>query len=248
MVGSSMSIAKANTVINTTVAESLRIFADELGNAPDFNAALHTLIKNTIKEHKRIVFNGNGYDDEWVHEAESRGLLNLNTTPDALTYMLSDKNVALYERHKVFSQAELRSRFEISLENYCTLCNIEAVTMYKLIKKNILYVATSYAGELGQAASAKLALVPEVDCTYERDTVRRVSEISAGLHKKVAELFELLCEAEEKENVLERAFYFKETVLVKMEELRGLTDELELLVARKHWPFPTYGDLLFSVR
>jgi len=248
MVGSSMSIAKANTVINTTVAESLRIFADELEHAPDFNEGLQSLIKRTIKEHKRIVFNGNGYDDEWSREAEARGLLNLKTTPDALPYMLADKNVALYESHRVFSQAELRSRFEIGLENYCKLCNIEAVTMYKLIKKNILYVATSYAGELGRAAAAKLALVPEADCTYERDTVRRVSEISAGLHNKVAQLYEGLCEAEEKQNVLERACFFKDTVLVKMEELRCLTDELELLVARKHWPFPTYGDLLFSVR
>ena len=248
MVGSSMSIAQANTVINTAVAESLRIFADELEGAPDFHAGLHSLIKNTIAKHKRIIFNGNGYDGEWVREARERGLLNLKTTPDALPFLLAEKNVALYGRHNVFSAAELRSRYEISLENYCKLCNIEAVTMYKLVKKNILYVAVSYAGELSEAASAKLAFMPEADCSYERDTVRRLYEISAGLHKKVTELYGALCEAEEKQDILERAHFFKDAVLTKMEELRELADELELLVARKRWPFPTYGDLLFSVR
>ena len=161
---------------------------------------------------------------------------------------MHEKNVALYERHKVFSRAELLSRLEISLENYCKLCNIEAVTMYKLVKKNILYVATSYAGELSAAAAAKTALLPNADCTYERDTVRRLSELSAGMHKKVTELYSALCEAEEKQDALEKALFFKDAVRTKMEELRELADELELLVSRKHWPFPTYGDLLFSVR
>jgi len=243
-----MSIAGANIAINTAVAESLRLFADELENAPDFSAALHLLIKKTIKEHKRIIFNGNGYDDEWARDAEARGLLNIKTTPDALPYMLLDKNVALYERHGVFSRAELLSRFEIGLENYCKLCNIEAVTMYKLVKKNILYVATSYAGEISEAAAAKTAFLPEADCSYERDTVLRLSEISAGLHKKVTELYDALIEAGEKQDVFEKAGFFKDAVLTKMEELRKLTDELELIVSRKHWPFPTYGDLLFSVR
>ena len=248
MVGSDMSIAGANVVINTAVAESLRIFADELEAAPDFNAALHALIKKTIRDHKRILFNGNGYDKEWEREAEARGLLNLKTTPDALPYMLHEKNVELYQRHNVFTRAELRSRLEISLENYCKLCNIEAVTMYKLIKKNILYVATSYAGEISSAALAKTGFLPEADCSYERDTVRRLSELSAGMHKKVAELFNALYEAGEKTEVLEKAIFFKDAVLTKMEELRELADELELIVSRKHWPFPTYGDLLFSVR
>ena len=248
MVGSKMSIAGANVVINTAVAESLRVFADELEGAPDFNTALHTLIKKTIKNHKRILFNGNGYDKEWVKEAETRGLLNLKTTPDALPYMLHKKNVDLYERHNVFTGAELRSRLEISLENYCKLCNIEAVTMYKLVKKNILYVATSYAGEISKAAIAKTSFLPGVDCAYERDAVQRLSELSAGLHKNVSELYDALCEAGEKTDVLDKAVFFKDTVLTIMEDLRGLADELELIVSRKHWPFPTYGDLLFSVR
>lgn len=248
MVGSNMSIAKANVVINTTVAESLRLFADELEGAPDFQKALHLLIKKTINEHKRIIFNGNGCGDEWAQEAETRGLLNLKTTPDALPHLTREKNIALYEQHKIFSRAELISRLEISLENYCKLCNIEAVTMYKLVKKNILYVAMSYAGELSQAALAKTAFLHDADCAYEKDTVRRLSEISAGLHKKVAELYGALCEAEEKHDALEKALFFKDAVLTKMAGMRELTDELELLVSRKHWPFPTYGDLLYSVR
>jgi len=177
-----------------------------------------------------------------------RGLLNLKTTPEALPYMLHEKNVALYERHKVFSRTELLSRFEIGLENYCKLCNIEAVTMYKLVKKNILYAATAYAGELSDAAMKKTIFLPMTDCSYERETVTRLSEISTGLHKKVTELFDALSEAELKPEALDKAHFFKDSVLTKMAEMRELADELELLVSRKLWPFPTYGDLLFSVR
>jgi len=247
MVGSNMSIAKANTVINTAVAESLRVFAEELEGASDFQAALDILIKKTIKNHKRIIFNGNGYDDEWAREAKKRRLLNLATVPDALPYLLFEKNIALFERHKVFSRAELQSRYEISLENYCKLCNIEAVTMYKLVKKNIIYVASAYAGELSAAAVNKTSFLPKANCTYEKDTVLRLSEISAGLHKSVSALYDALCEAEEKNEILGKARFFKDNVLTNMAELRELADELELLVSRKHWPFPTYGDLLFSV-
>jgi len=248
MVGAKMSIAKANIMINTTVAESLRIFADELENAGDFGASLHQLIKRTIKEHKRILFNGNSYGDEWVNEAEKRGLLNLKTTPDALPYMIKDKNISLFERHKVFSHAELLSRYEIGLENYSTLCNIEAVTIYKLLKKNILPAGAVYAGELSEAAEAKRAFLGDVDCTYESETVKNLSELTGGLHKKIKELYDELCAAEDKNDLLEKANHYKDKVLTKMGELRELTDEMELLISREYWPFPTYGDLLFSVR
>ena len=253
MVGSKMSIAKANIMINTTVAESLRLFADELENASDFNAALHDLIKRTIKEHKRILFNGNSYGEEWRHEAKKRGLLNLETTPDALPYLINEKNISLFKQHKVFSHVELLSRYEIGLENYCKLCNIEAVTIYKIVKRNILPAAAIYAGELSEAASAKVAaaktaFMSTVDCTYERDTVVRLSELLSGAHKKETELFDELCIAEDKTDLLEKAYHYKDSVLVKMGELRELVDEMELLISRKHWPFPTYGDLLFSVR
>jgi len=248
MVGSKMSIAKANIMLNTTVAESLRIFADQLEGADDFNDSLNKLIRKTINEHKRILFNGNSYGEEWLHEAEKRGLLNLKTTPDALPYLIIDKNIELFERHKVFSHAELLSRYEIGLENYCKLCNIEAVTMYKLLKKNILPACTAYAGELSAAAEAKRKFLGDIDCSYERDTVERLAELSGSLHKNITGLYDELCVAEEKTGLLEKAYHYKDAVLTKMTELRELTDEMELLVSRKHWPFPTYGDLLFSVR
>jgi len=248
MVGSNMSIAKANIAINTAVAESLRLFADELEGASDFDSALQHLMRKTIRNHKRIIFNGNGYGDEWVREAEARGLLNLPATPDALPYMLHEKNVALFEQHNVFSRTELISRYETALENYCKLCNIEAVTMYKLVKKNILNVAAEYAGELSAFALSKSAFLPEADCTYERETVLRLSEVAAGLHKKVSELYDVLGDAEEERDALQKSRIFRDRVMPKMAEMRDHSDELELLVSRKQWPFPTYGDLLFSVR
>ena len=256
MVGSKMSIAKANIMINTIVAESLRVFADMLETADDFNTALHDLIKKTIKEHKRILFNGNSYGDEWVQEAQKRGLLNLKTTPDALPFLISEKNISMFELHRVFSRSELLSRYEIGLENYCKLCNIEAVTLYKITKRNILPATSIFTGELSGAAVAKTAAfdttlttsIFTVDCTYERDTVVRLSELLGKAHEKETELFNELCKAEDKTDLLDKAYHYKDAVLVRMSELRELVDEMELLVSRKHWPFPTYGDLLFSVR
>ena len=248
MVGSKMSIAKANIMLNTTVAESLRIFADELEGADDFNTSLHQLIKRTIKEHKRILFNGNSYGEQWEQEAKERGLLNLKTTPDALPYLIKDKNIALFERHKVFSHSELLSRYEIGLENYCKLCNIEAITMYKLVKKNILPAAVTYTGELSISAEHKRIFLGDVNCSYERDTVIQLSELTGDLHKQEIELIHELFTAEEKTDLLDKAYHYKNSVLTKMLLIRELVDEMELLVSRKHWPFPTYGDLLFSVR
>jgi glutamine synthetase len=248
MVGSDMSIAQANVVINTAVAESLRVFANELESAKDFNTALHKLIKKTITAHKRIIFNGDGYGDKWVQEAKSRGLLNLKTTPDALPHILNNKNVKLYEEHKVFSREELCARLEISLENYCNLLSIEAMTMYKLIKKSIINVAVNYAHELSRAALAKKKLVPDADCVYETQTVTRLSDITAGLHYKSQKLYMEMETATETEDAHDRAMYIKDNILPTMEEIRELADELELIIPRKDWPFPTYGDLLFSVR
>jgi len=254
MVGAKMSVAKANTVINTAVAESLRVFADELEGKEDFDAAVNNLIKETIKKHKRILFNGNSYSDEWKSEAKKRGLLNLCTTPDALPCMLEEKNISLYEKHKVFSRDEIRSRYEIGLEIYCKLCNIEAVTMYKLVKKHILPACCAYTAELCSAASAKRAFLAKADCRFERETAKRLSELTDSLHKRIAELYDELSAAERlhadasQSALLTNAHHYKDDVLFKMAQIRELTDEAELLTARKHWPFPTYGDLLFSVR
>ncbi|MCL2080010.1 MAG: glutamine synthetase III [Oscillospiraceae bacterium] len=248
MAGANMSIAKANTAINTAVAESLRVFADELENAKDFNAALHQLIKKTISRHKRILFNGNSYGEQWAVEAKKRGLLNLATTPDALPYMLLEKNIALYERHRVFSPDEIHSRYEICLENYCKLCNIEAVTMYKLARKHILPAGSRYAGELCRAASAKREFLANADCAYERESAKRLTALTDSLHKESNALYRELCKAEERTDLLERAKSYRDAVHAKMTAVRKLTDEMELIVARSDWPFPTYGDLLFSVR
>jgi len=248
MVGSAMSIAKANIAINTAVAESLRVFADELEGAGDLPAAMQTLVRRTVREHKRIIFNGNGYDDKWLAEAEKRGLLNLKTTPDALPHMLSEKNVALFERHRVFSEDELRSRYEIRLENYCKLCNIEAVTLYKLAKKDILHAAAAYSRQLSETALAKRSFLPEVNVSYEHETVERLSELTSALHKKVAALYDELCQADQTPDMLHRARRFKDAVLPQMVEIRAIADELETIIAREYWPFPTYGDMLFSVR
>ena len=248
MPGAAMSIAEANTVINTAVAESLRKFADELEGAKDFNAALFGLMKRTLREHGRVIFNGNGYGEEWTREAERRGLLNLQTVPDALPHFLNWKNIELFKRHGVFSEAEINSRYEIKLENYCKLINIEAVTMYKIAKKDFLHAVSACACSLSAAALTKRSFLPDVDCSYEEDTVRRLTELEAALHRKVTELYESLCAAEEEKEILQKAYIFKDSVLEEMREMRVIADEMESIMSRQYWPFPTYGDMLFSVR
>ena len=182
MLGSSASISDANVVTNTAVAEALKQYADALEAAPDFAAALHDLIRDTIKKHKRIIFNGNGYDDAWVAEAERRGLSNLRTTPDALKHFLDEKNVALFTSHRVLTEAEMKARHEIMLESYCKIINIEALTMLDMAKKDILPAVTAYAGELASAAAAKRGVFAAVDCTFEEQTVTALSGLSAKLY------------------------------------------------------------------
>ena len=248
MPGSAMSIAEANTVINTAVAEAFRQIADELEGAEDLDTAMLELMRKIIKKHKRIIFNGNGYDDAWTREAEKRGLLNLPTVPDALPHFLNWKNIELFKTHGVFSEAEINSRYEIKLENYCKLINIEAVTMYKIAKKDILHAASACTCSLSAAAMTKKSFLPDVDCSYEEDTVRRLTELETALYRKVNELYTSLCDAEEEKEVLQKAFIFKDSVLEEMREMRVIADEMESIMSRKFWPFPTYGDMLFSVR
>ncbi len=250
MLGSSVSIADANTVLNTAAAESLRQFADVLENAEDFNETLHTLIRDTIKAHKRIIFNGNGYDDAWVKEAtEERGLLNLKSTPDCLPYLLHDKNVALFETHKVFSRTELESRLEIMLENYAKLINIEALTMIDMVNKDILPAITAYMKELSDVAMAKKSLVSDIDCTYETDRVNRLAALAASIYRKVTELEAAVnTTTAEHTDTLKTAKAFRDNVFACMQTLRADCDEAECITAKKHWPYPTYSDLLFGVR
>ena len=249
MLGASVSIADANTVLNTAVAEVLRQFADTLENAEDFNEALHTLIRDTIRAHKRIIFNGNGYDDAWVKEAtEERGLLNLKSTPDCLPHFLDEKNVALFAAHKVFSKAEMESRCEIMLENYAKLINIEALTMIDMVNKDILPAIAAFTKELSDVATSKKALIADIPCTYEEERVARLAALTVSIYQKVSALEEALAAAKKITDTTAMAQAFKNTVLASMQTLRADCDEAECITAKKHWPFPTYSDLLFSVR
>ena len=247
MLGSSASISDANVVTNTAVAEALKQYADILEAAPDFEAALHDLIRDTIKEHKRIIFNGNGYDDAWVAEAERRGLSNLRTTPDALKHFLDEKNVALFTSHRVLTEAEMKARHEIMLESYCKIVNIEALTMLDMAKKEILPAVTAYTGELAKAAAAKRSILAGVDCTYEEAAISSLSDLSAKLYKETLALSDALAEAAKAAGPVAAADCYKNGVIGAMAALRATADSLETITAASYWPFPTYGELLFGI-
>ena len=249
MLGSSNSIACANIMLNAAVAESLKVYADRLENVEDFESALHEMIKKTIKDHKRIIFNGNGYDDEWIKEAtEKRGLLNLRTTPDALPKLLDPKNVEMLTSHKVFSVAELESRYEITLENYCKTVNIEALTMVDMARKEILPAVSEYAKSLSDAVASKTAAVPGVACKYERGLIAKLSGYIDEIDAAATELESAIMKYKMITDVTEASFMIRDVILQKMAELRVVCDEAETVTAEKYWPFPTYGDLLFGVR
>ena len=247
MLGSSASISDANVVTNTAVAEALKQYADALEAAPDFAAALHDLIRDTIKKHKRIIFNGNGYDDAWVAEAERRGLSNLRTTPDALKHFLDEKNVALFTSHRVLTEAEMKARHEIMLESYCKIINIEALTMLDMAKKDILPAVTAYAGELASAAAAKRGVFAAVDCTFEEQTVTALSGLSAKLYGETLSLSDALAKAANAAGPAAVADCYKNDVIGAMAALRATADALESITAANRWPFPTYGELLFGI-
>ena len=249
MLGSSNSIACANIMLNASVAESLRIYADQLEKADDFETALHDLIKKTITAHKRIIFNGNGYDDAWITEAtEKRGLPNFRTTPDALPSILEPKNVEMLTQHKIFSEAEIRSRYEITLENYCKTVNIEGQTMVDMARKEIMPAVEAYAHELAETLAAKKAAVPTLACKYESDLVQKLSVLTDEIDAATDQLESALVEYKTIHDVTAAANDIRDVILKKMTELRVVCDEAETLTAKKYWPFPTYGDLLFGVR
>ncbi len=249
MLGSSNSIACANIMLNTAVAESLKIYADRLEKADDFESALHEMIRKTIKDHKNIIFNGNGYDDAWIKEAtENRGLLNYRTTPDCVPHLLDKKNVQMLTSHGVFSEAELNSRYEITLENYCKTVVIEANTMADMAKTEIAPAVEAYAAELAKSAAAKKALDESVACSYEYGLVKKLSALTDRIAEKADELEDALVALHKAENIGEEANTIRDSVLVRMCELRVACDEAEKITAKKYWPFPTYGDLLFGVK
>ena len=248
MLGSADSIACANIMLNTAVAESLRLFADELEAAEDFNTTLHNLIKRTIKEHKRIIFNGNGYDDAWIAEAEARGLLNLKATPDCLPYYSHEKNLKLFATHKIYSETEVRSRRDIMLGNYCKIINIEGLTMVDMVKKDILPAVSAYVKELAETGNAKKTFCPGVDCSYEETLVFRLSELCGVVCKQVMTLSDKLADAKKSTDVLSAANYFKDVIIPEMNAIRSNVDEMETITDAKHWPYPSYGDLLFGIK
>ena len=249
MLGSSNSIACANIMLNAAVAQSLKLYADELERAEDFNTALHELIKRTIKAHKRIIFNGNGYDDAWIREAvEERGLLNLRTTPDAIPELLKKKNIEMLTAHKVYTETELRSRYEIMLENYCKTVCIEAQTMSDMARKQILPAVARYAADVARDAAGKKALDAGISCGYETKLVKKLAAVADCIDTRVDALDSVTARLKTLSDVTEEADFIRDELLSRMTELRAAADEAEILTAESCWPFPTYGDLLFSVK
>ena len=249
MVGSADSIACANIMLNAAVAESLKIYADRLEKAEDFETALHDMIKKTIKDHKRIIFNGNGYDDAWIQEAtEKRGLLNLRTTPDALPRILEKKNVDMLTSQKIFTPAEIYSRYEITLENYCKTVNIEGQTMVDMARKEILPAVEAYARDLADTCAVKQTAAPGVSGRYEKKTIARLSTLADEIDEATDALESALIKYKTVSDVTEAACMIRDVILQKMAELRVVCDEAETVTAEKYWPFPTYGELLFGVK
>ncbi len=248
MVGSNDSISCANIMINAAVAEALRQFADELENCTDdFDARLHELIRENIKAHKRILFNGNGYDDAWIQEAtEVRGLLNLRTTPDALQMVLVPENMEMLQRHRIFSEAEIRSRYEITMENYVRTVRIEALTMADMARKEILPAVLRYTGDLAAGIVDKKKALASLPCRAETGLLEKLSGLADAIDAAI-EALEKSIENCNGEDITTQAFFIRDELLGRMDALRTLCDKAETLTAASYWPIPTYGDLLFGV-
>ena len=249
MLGSSNSIACANIMLNSAVAESLKIYADRLEKAEDFETALHDMIQKTIKDHKRIIFNGNGYDESWIKEAtEVRGLLNYRTTADCMPHLLDEKNVKMLTAHGVFSEAELNSRCEIMLENYCKSVIIEAKTMTDMAKTMISPAVETYTADIAKAARAKKAVSADISCKYETELVKKLSLLLDEICEKTDVLEAALMDLDKAKDTIEESEMIRDIILPKMCELRVPCDEAEVLTAKRCWPFPTYADLLFGTK
>lgn len=246
MPGSSSSIAGCNFVLNTVVADELKQFADILEKAPDFDSALNALIKGVIREHDRIIFNGNGYDDAWIKEAQKRGLLNLRTTPDALPYFIKPENIELFARHKVLNEEEMYSRYEIMMEEYTKILSIEAKTMVNMAHKEILPAASSYARTLAETCAMTMQ-VAGTENAYERETVKEISKLVDQAYRAMNYLKDVVERADASEDFEARAFAYRDEVIGAMQALREPCDQLETMTDEKAWPFPTYGKLLFGI-
>jgi len=248
MLGSSQSVSDCNVVLNTAVAESLRKYADLLEGAADLPLAIHDLILKVVHEHKRIIFNGNGYDDAWVKEAEKRGLLNLKSTPDCLPCLVQQKNLDLMTSHKVLSETEVRARLEIMLENYKKVVCIEAMTMIDMSRKDILPASAAFQKKLADTIAVKRTYAGAADCTYEMETLDTAAALTKAAYESTKALEDALSEARATDDAHKSAEICKEKVLRRMSELRASADALEVLTAASDWPYPSYGDMLFNVR
>ncbi|MBP5405340.1 MAG: glutamine synthetase III [Clostridia bacterium] len=246
MLGSNASISCANIILNTAVAEELEGFADYLEKAEDFTASLNALVKKVITEHKRIIFNGNGYDDEWIKEAEKRGLMNLKTTPDALPYYVAEKNLALFKKQGVFTETEARARYEIALENYCKVIHIEALTALNMLKTDILPAISAYEKEVADILDAKESR--KLSANYEKAILTKLAEGSDALFATTTALDEAVAQAEEMTDYSKISFFCKDVLIPTMEKARAIADALETVVPTEKWPYPSYGDMLFSVK
>ena len=244
--GSSDSISCCNTVLNTAVAEVLDEFATQLEKAKDFEAALHKLVQKTFKDHKRIIFNGDGYDESWVKEAEKRGLSNLKTTPDALAHLLDKKNVDLFKKHNVFSEVELQARHEVRLENYSKIIHIEALTMLDMANKDILPAMSKFTAELADAIAKKSAA--KISAGYEKGTLKEVADHLDAMYKAVKKLEADEVKGNDITDVVELADFCRDVIILDMEEVRAHSDAMEMVADSKVWPYPSYGKLLFGVR
>lgn len=248
MLGSANSIASANIVLNTVVAQSLKSYADRLESADDFEEALHSLIRKTIKDHKRIIFNGNGYDNEWIAEAERRGLLNLPTTPDCLPYLLKDKNIKLFAEHKVFSRQEIVARYEIYLESYCKNVRIEALTMTDMTNKDILPAVSAYFKTLCDTVKAMGRAGIDPSGSYEQVTAEKLAALSRKIFSAVHGLSQAVDGLSEAGDAARESELIRDRVLPQMNLLREYVDAAESITAEEYWPYPSYGDLLFGVQ
>lgn len=248
MLGSSNSIACANIMLNAAVAESLKQYADRLEGVEDFNTALHLMIKKTIKDHKRIVFNGNGYDEAWIKEAERRGLSNYRTTPDCMPHLLDKKNVDMLTSQGVYSETELKSRCDIMLDNYCKAVLIEAETMVDMAEKQLIPAVEKYVSKICETAISKKNFMPDISCDYEHGLVKTLSSLTERGQALASELKESVVHVKDFCDIISEADYIRDAILPKMSALRAVVDEAETKTAAEYWPIPTYGELLFSVR
>ena len=245
MLGSEQSISGPNIALNTIVAEELSQFADKLEKSKNFNKDLQILLQKTIKEHKRIIFNGNGYDDSWISEAQERGLSNLKNTPEAMRAYISPKNIKLFTKHNIYTETEMRARYEIHLESYSKVLNIEAQTAVDMVKRDILPAVSAFTDSLSSSILSKRAVSKDIPCTAEMETLKKLSGLSDSLYEKCAQLECALLKIPE--NAQKAAAYYHDTVFTLMQEMRAIADEMETMTSAEYWPYPTYGEMLFNI-